>query len=485
MLSKKIKMNQIFIKTILILIGFYQSIGYSQDSTSTWKWDVPEQTNEVLYIGTDTISKKAAPVIETDKWWEAFGYKELDSLIALALQNNEDLKIAQARVEQAIAQKRIAFSSLLPTLRLEPSVARQEFSANRPNPFGGQLDRVTINTFDIPLTVNYELDVFGKNIDNVKANRLAADASVESRKDILLQVITEVAQNYFLLLQVDAEKDLLKETEKTRLNNLEITTTRYEAGLVSQIDVLRAKTELSSVQVQIKRIHKLRTEIELILAPLVGVDASNFSIHKTEISYMPPDLIFLEKDSLTATRPDLKSAKLMLESSKSLVKNQWKQLLPSFYLNGAFGYLSGDSNNWIENDSRTWVAGVSASLPIFEGGKKRAEIKLRKSELKQAEAAYNQNVLVSYRQVENSISNIKWVHEQLLAQQEFVKAANNAAELTNERYRKGLINYIDVVDAERQALEAEQLSVQLFGQELKERVSLFKALGLLPDSVVE
>ena len=256
MLSKKIKMNQIFIKTILILIVFYQSIGYSQDSTSTWKWDVPEQTNEVLYIGTDTISKKAAPVIETDKWWEAFGYKELDSLIALALQNNEDLKIAQARVEQAIAQKRIAFSSSLPTLRLEPSVARQEFSANRPNPFGGQLDRVTINTFDIPLTVNYELDVFGKNIDNVKANRLAADASVESRKDILLQVITEVAQNYFLLLQVDAEKDLLKETEKTRLNNLEITTTRYEAGLVSQIDVLRAKTELSSVQVQIKRIHK-------------------------------------------------------------------------------------------------------------------------------------------------------------------------------------------------------------------------------------
>ena len=196
-------------------------------------------------------------------------------------------------------------------------------------------------------------------------------------------------------------------------------------------------------------------------------------------------MIFLEKDSLTATRPDLKSAKLMLESSKSLVKNQWKQLLPSFYLNGAFGYLSGDSNNWIENDSRTWVAGVSASLPIFEGGKKRAEIKLRKSELKQAEAAYNQNVLVSYRQVENSISNIKWVHEQLLAQQEFVKAANNAAELTNERYIKGLINYIDVVDAERQALEAEQLSVQLFGQELKERVSLFKALGLLPDSVVE
>ena len=92
---------------------------------------------------------------------------------------------------------------------------------------------------------------------------------------------------------------------------------------------------------------------------------------------------------------------------------------------------------------------------------------------------------MSYRQVENSISNIKWVHEQLLAQQEFVKAANNAAELTNERYRKGLINYIDVVDAERQALEAEQLSVQLFGQELKERVSLFKALGLLPDSVVE
>ena len=115
-------------------------------------------------------------------------------------------------------------------------------------------------------------------------------------------------------------------------------------------------------------------------------------------------------------------------------------------------------------------------------GRKRSEIQLRKSELEETGQRLNQQVLLSHQQVEQAYAGLKWVHDQLLAQQEFVAAASDAAQLTRERYRKGLVNYRDVVDADRQVLEAEQLSVQLFGQELIGRVRLIRALGIIPES---
>ena len=474
----------IYIKNYLFIFSFFLLgwQGFSQTTpTQNWKWQASSEKNAALFIGRDTITKTAQPLLsDTKEWWKAFGYPQLDSLIQLAIQNNLDLKIAQTKVEQARAQKRIVLSALFPSIRLEPSFLRQELSSNRPNPFGGQLSRVTLNSIEMPLTFNYQLDVFGENVDELKANSLLYSATQETKKDIKLQVITEVAQNFFLLLQLDAESNLLKDTEATRVENLDITSTRYGAGLVSQIDVLRAKSELSSVQVQQKNNAKLRTEIELILALLTGEDPTAFSISTTAIQFMPPEVMLIEKDLIPMSRPDLKAAELRLASSEKMFRSQKKELLPSFFVSGSYGYLSGESSNLMDSDSKNWAAGITASLPIFEGGKKRSEIKLRKSELAENQEKYNQLVLLSYQQVENSYAQLKWIHEQLIAQQDFVTAAIDAASLTNERYRKGLVNYIDVVDAERQVLEAEQLSVQLFGQELIGRVTLIKALGITP-----
>ena len=470
-----------YITRVFILI-FGTNIGYSQtDSILKWKWQTTTpQENVALIIGRDTITETVQPLMGEQEWWKSFGYPQLDSLIVLALKNNVNLKIAQTKIEQTRAQRKIAMSTLFPTIRLEPSFIRQELSGNRPNPFGGQLDRVNLNSFEMPLTLNYQLDIFGENIDRVKANQLLTSAQEANKMDIELQIMAEVAQNYFLLLQLDAEKNLLEDTEKTRIHNVEITRIRNGAGLISEIDVLRAQSELSSVQVQQKNNQKVRSEIELILALLTGMDASNFTIAPTTIQYMPPEILLIDKELVPMARPDLKATKLRIESAEKVARSQKKQLLPSFYVIGAYGYLSGDDSNLFNNDSKNWVAGISASLPIFEGGKKRAEIKLRNSELEETKAQYDQQLLVSYQQIENSYANLKWIHEQLLAQQEFVASAMDAANLTNERYRKGLVNYIDVVDAERQVLEAEQLSVQLFGQELIGRVTLIKALGITP-----
>lgn len=474
-------MDNYIIKTISCFLTFFGMLtAYGQEEpASEWRWNVPKKEQEViLYVGNDTITQHTLPITNKTQWWKSFGYETLDTLEQKALANNVDLKIAVAKLNQAKANKDIALSNLLPSLRLEPSFNRQEYSANQPNAFGAQLQQVTLNTYQAPITVSYELDVFGKNVNNLEANKLVTEANEENRKQVLLEVTTQVANNYFLLIRLDAEIDLLQHTEQTRLDNLEIASTRYNAGLVSQIDELRAKTELASVQAQLKNTQKLRSEIELILVTLIGEDASTFEVPHTKIKYLPPHVEFIGKDSLAIARPDLRASRLMIESAEKVLKSQKKQLLPSFYLNAAYGYLSGDSDNLFESDSRTWFAGITASLPIFEGGKKRAEIKLRKSELEEEQINYQQALLRSYRQVESAFSNLYWLREQLLAQQEFVVAARDVSELTKERYRKGLVNYIDVVDAERQVLEAERLSVQLFGQELTERVNLIRSMAL-------
>ena len=474
---------KVLIKLLVFNIGVLVATGgYAQEEAANWRWQQPLQQDIALLIGADTIAEPAKPLTDSSTWWESFGYAGLDSLVEMARAHNIELKVAQSLVDQARAKRKIALASMFPSIQFEPSFVRQGLSANRPNPFGGQLDAVTFSTYELPLTLSYELDVFGKNNDQVLANTLISQATEEQRRNVMLQIVSEVAQNYFLILQLDAENDLLQNTLETRRNNLDITSTRHEAGLVSQIDVLRAKTELSSIEVQLKNNSQLRAEIELVLATLSGQDATEFRIPHTRIKYLPPAIMFLEKDSLAGLRPDLKAAKLFLESNEKLVRSQKKQLLPSFYLDGAYGYLSGESANLTGDSSENWVVGVSASLPIFQGGKKRSEIQLRKSELEETEELYNQQVLVSYQQVENAYARLKWVHDQLLAQQEFVAAAIDAAQLTRERYRKGLVNYLDVVDADRQVLEAEQLSVQLFGQELVGRVGLIRALGIAPDS---
>lgn len=473
---------RILIRTLAFKIAvLVATSGFAQEDDGSWRWLQAPRQDVALLIGADTIARPASPITGSASWWEAFGYQALDSLIEKTKSNNIELKVAQSLVEQARANRRIILAEMFPSVSLEPSLLRQGLSANRPNPFGGPLDAVTFNTYNLPLTMSYELDVFGKNNDKVVANTLISQATEEQKKNLLLELVSEVAQNYFLILQLDAENNLLRNTLETRKNNLDITSARYKAGLVSQIDVLRARTELSSIEVQLKTNSQVRAETELILATLAGEDASRFQIPLTRISFLPPPIMFLRKDSLGDTRPDLKAARLYLQANEKMVRSQKKQLLPSLYLDGSYGYLSGEGAGLISDSGENWIIGVSAALPIFQGGKKRSEIQLRKSELEESEQRLNQQVLLSHQQVEQAYARLKWVHDQLLAQQEFVVAASDVAQLTRERYTKGLVNYLDVVDADRQVLEAERLSVQLFGQELAGRVRLIRALGIIPE----
>ncbi|MEN7549690.1 TolC family protein [Rapidithrix thailandica] len=456
---------------------FNQTALAQQADSGQWKWQLPKQQTSMT-LGEDTLS--ATPAFgshENQHWWEIFGYQQLNALTALAISENQNIKIAESKVGIAQEQVKVSKANLYPSVSLNPSFARQEFSANRPMPFDVAAQRVSLNTYSVPLDLRYEVDIWGKAQSNVKASKYHLEASNASQESITLFIASEVAGNYIQLITLDTENKILERTLTTRKENLEIVKTRYSAGLANEIDLQRAKTELSSVAVQLKHNQLRRTEIELALATLAGQNASTFTLEQTGIKYLPPHINPVASGALASNRPDLKVREFSIRAYEEQVKNAKKKLYPSLYLDGSLGLLSGSFDNLFESESRNWLAGVTLSIPLFEGGRRKSQFSISKYQVQAVQEEYKLQELMANEEVERALSNLLRLNEQLVAQQEFLQAAQKAAELSGQRYLKGLVTYLEVVDAERIVLEAERLSAQLLGQQLLSTIRLIVATG--------
>ena len=468
-------------KFLLIGLIFHSILPVvAQDNDAVqWKWNADEyQQISTMRLGDDTLSVTPEfTVTDNNHWWESFGYQQLNELTTQAINDNQNLKIS--RSQTGIAKERIdvAKSGLFPEISVNPSFTRQEFSANRPMQFDIAAQRVQTNTYAIPVNLSYEVDIFGKVKNSVDASRYNFEASAANQENMTLYIASEVARNFVRLITLDTESKLLESTLSTRQENLEIVETRFNAGLTNEIDLQRAKTELSSVAVQLKNNQLRRTEIELALASLCGRPASSFSIPKTGIEYLAPNINPLASASLITNRPDLQAAELTIKAFEEQLKTSKKSLYPSLYLNGSFGLVSGSADHLFEDNSRAWLAGATISIPLFEGGRRKSQVAISALQKQTVIDDFKLQEQLANEDVERALSNLLRINEQLTAQQEFLNAAQKAAELSNQRYLKGLVTYLEVVDAERIVLEAERMSVQLLGEQLLSTVNLIVATG--------
>ncbi|UZR96885.1 efflux transporter outer membrane subunit [Chondrinema litorale] len=455
---------------------------FAQNSDEAkWKWNSGENDKSylnVMKVGDDTLrSTPEFTVTENNHWWEAFGYNELNELAKQAISDNQNIKIAKSQTGIAKERVDVAKAGFFPSVSVNPSFTRQEFSANRPMQFDIAAQRVQTNTYSIPVNLSYEVDIFGKIKNSVDASRYNYEATAANQENISLYIASEVSRNFIQLITLDTENKILERTLSTRQENLEIVETRYNAGLTNEIDLQRAKTELSSVAVQLKSNQLRRTEIELALASLCGRPASSFSIPKTGIEYLAPDVNPLASASLASNRPDLKAAEFNIQAFEEQLKNSRKSLLPSLYLDGSAGLVSGSADHLFEENSRAWLAGATLAIPVFEGGRRRSQVAISALQKQAVVEDYKLQEQLANEDVERALSNLLRINEQLTAQQEFLNAAQMAAELSNQRYLKGLVTYLEVVDAERIVLEAERMSVQLLGEQLLSTVNLIVASG--------
>ncbi len=433
---------------------------YKSKELGSWKTGTP----------LDNVPKGA--------WWEIFGDKTLNELESQAAQANQQLKGAVARVDQARATARVARSELLPSLNFDPSFTRQRYSPNQMPSFGS----LTVNNFQTPLDLSYEIDLWGRVRRGFESARAEAAASLAAFHSVLLTLQADVAQNYFLLRSLDAEIASVTSTVGLRKEQLQLVRSRFEGGIGNELDIARAETELATTEAEAASLAKRRVELENALAILVGSNPAVFKLAaleraNTNWNPQPPAVPAGLPADLLERRPDVADAERQLAAANARIGVAKAAFFPVVRLTGSGGYVSADIDNLFNWESRTWSIGPSVSLPIFAGGRNRANYKFSQAAYQESIAKYRQQILVAFGEVENSLAGIHHLSTQASAQNRAVANSRRAVELATERYRSGLVSYLEIVDASREELQTERGSAQIAGQRLVTAVQLIKALG--------
>ena len=421
--------------------------------------------------------KEATPsdAIARGDWWKVFNDPILDDLEHQAAENNQDLKAAVARVTQARASARAAKADFFPMLSLDASATRGRISENTLNPVTHHLG----NDFRVPFDLSYELDLWGRVRRSFEGANWDAQARVASFENVLLLLKADVAQNYFALRTLDTERAILRNTIALRQEALNLVTARFQGGAASELDASRAETELTSTKAELLEVDRRRAEVEHALAVLVGRSATDFAVRELPLdeNTLPPVIPAGLPGDLLERRPDISEAERALAASNARIGVAKAAFFPVVRLTGTAGFESFDVDTLFNWESRAWTLGPSISLPIFQGGRNRANLKRARGAYEETVANYRQQILVGFREAQDALTATRLLTEQADAQNQSRASARRTAQLSNTRYRAGLVSYLEVVESERTALAAERESARITGQRLVTSVQLIKAIG--------
>jgi len=406
-------------------------------------------------------------------WWTAFNDQTLNDLEDQALEANQSLKAAAQRVVQARAIARISAAEWLPTLAADGSYQHALRSLSS---FGG-VGSIYTDTFQAPLDLSYEVDVWGRVRRSFQAARAEAQASEADFHTVLLTLSADVATNYFSLRELDSELQILQETLALRKHAQDLVQQRTQAGIVSGLDLARVKTELAAAEADLLDVRRRRAEFENALAVLCGQSASEFRVAAYPLIIPPPRVPPNLPSEVLERRPDVAQAERKMAAASERIGVAQAAFFPVVRLTGSAGYVSTDLDTIFSWENHVWSIGPSVSVPLFAGGRNVAGVNAARARYEEAVANYRQQVLVAFKDVENALAGLQLREEQARAQDRGVAAARDAAELSRARYAQGLVNFLEVVDAERSRLQAERAAVQIESQRLISTVLLIKALG--------
>jgi len=404
------------------------------------------------------------------EWWKIFNDPVLNSLEEDAGNANQNLKAAVARVMQARSAAGLSRSESFPSVDMNPS-ARRSYSSS------GDGKGVTANLFSLPFDLSYELDLWGRVRRLNEAAKAEVNASMSDYENVLLTLRADVARNYFQIRALDKEIDIVDKTLKLREESLRLTDSRFKSGYTDKLDVERARTELASTEAEAASLRKSRSELENSLAVLLGKPASDFKLAQASLDTGVPGIAPGLPSSLLERRPDVANMERAMAAANARIGVAKSAFFPNIRLTGSAGYQSGEADSLLNWSSRFWSLGAGASLPIFNGGKNRANMAKAEAAYDETVANYRQTVLKAFQEVEDGLTGLRFLNEQAQAQDRAVQAAANAESLSNQRYKSGLISYLDVVDTQRTALQTKRSGIQTWGNQLVTTIKLIKALG--------
>ncbi len=421
--------------------------------------------------------KTAQPGDQAQKgnWWEIFQDPQLNALEEKVNVSNQTLRAAVDRYQEARDVLRETRSSLFPLVNAAATGSQNRQSQNK-SLFGGT---APVNYSDLVLSgdVSYEADVWGSVRRSVQSSRALAQASAADLETIRLSLHAELALDYLTLRGLDAQKQLFDTNVDAFDKALQLTESRFQGGVASREDVDLAATQLEQTRAEDIDITSSRDQFEHAVAVLIGQPASSFSLDPAPLPATPPVPPPGLPSELLERRPDIAEAERRVASANEQVGIARAAYFPTITLGLVAGFESGKFPNWLTGPSALWSIGASAAETVFDAGRRRAVSDQAIATYDEMVADYQQTVLTSFQEVEDSLSDLRVLDEEAKTQDAAVAAANRALEQSTNRYKGGLDTYLTVITAQSAALANERTAVSLVTRRLTSTVLLVKALG--------
>ena len=482
----------------------------------------------------------AEPNLALD-WWRLFGDPELDALEEEALNANLSLQAAMARVAQARASARAVKSEFFPVVAMSPSATRSRASvAEDSDSTEEKIEQATTvvnkvtslvqkigalsqsatsstdttgtgtstttstsstsssgigsllssaassssetvspisNSYRVPFDLSYEIDIWGRVRRSYESARAQVRASEYDLEVVRQTLLADVAQNYFSIRSLDEQEAILNRNLAAYQEQVDLTEFKYKAGLIGETDVLQATLLLESARADMSDIQRQRADLEHAIAILIGQAPVDFTLPAHTLDTIPPAIPAGLPGDLLRRRPDVAEAEQDLIAACAEIGVAKAEFFPTITLTGSAGFESNNVRDVLDWNSRVWSIGPSISLPIFEGGKLRANLREAKARYDEMLATYRESILTAYVDVEDSLTDLHLRAEQAGSQEKALNASREYVRLTRIQYESGIVDYLNVVDAEQSSLTNELSAVQIRNQRLISTVLLMKALG--------
>jgi outer membrane protein, multidrug efflux system len=433
---------------------------------------VAKQWSELPAKGV-TAGSSAAQVAY---WWTSFGDSELNSLVDRAVQSNTDLRIATARIREARALKGVVAAGAYPTVDVSGTYARSRPSENQ---IGGSSGKET-NLFLIGFDASWEIDVFGGVRREVEAASADIGAAEENRRDVLVTLLSDVAQNYLDLRGTQLRLAITRENIVAQRKTLELTEGRLEVGLSNELEVAQARAQLASTEAQVPTLEaaakRAMHRLGVLLGQQPGVLVDELSA-QAPIPPTPPEVPAGLPSDLLQRRPDIRRAEQELAAATARIGVATADLFPKFFLTGVVAQQSVSLSDVAKPASGLWRIGPTISWPVFDAGRIRANIKVRDARQEQALALYEKTVLTALEDVENALVTYSKEQSTRRSLTESVEANRQAVNIASELYAKGLTDFLNVLVSQRFLFQSEDELAQSDQRVSTNLVALFKALG--------
>lgn len=424
------------------------------------------------------------------EWWKSFADPLLDDLVARADRNNTSIQLAAARLAQARALLRSTDANRLPQLGLNGGANRQSASPALSTTAAG-------NVFNAGLGASYEPDLFSRLAGASNAAALDAQSREALVQSTRLLVQSDVAQTYFGLRALDAERALVRQTVVAYRDTLHLTERRHAAGDVAELDLARVRTEVASTESQALALDRRRAELEHALAVLLGElpsaltlterladkagrtggnDGTEGNDRSGALPQVPPGV----PSTVLARRPDVAAAQRTTQAAQAaqarvgIAQAAW---FPDVSLTASGGFASADLGDLLKWSARAWGVGALLSLPIFDGGRREAGVQSANAQWDTAAAGYRGQVLVAFRDVEDQLSSLRLLADQATAQAQAVDSASRATVFSTSRYRNGYVSQLELLDARRSELANRRQALQVRSAQYQSTIGLIRALG--------